>query len=381
MKENTLNSSNDNVSPSDKKSAKVAEKRRARLSNASLTIVFASFVFLILLVALGLTALALFLLEKTGLFVIEGQLQIGHITLFVFLASVIIGGSLVFLSIKIPLKPFNTLIKKMRSLSEGDFDTRLDFGTVLSAHPAFAELSESFNKMAEELGNTELLRGDFINNFSHEFKTPIVSITGFARLLAKGNLSEEERIAYSKAIEEESQRLSSMATNVLFLTRVENQTILTNLSEFNLSEQIRSSILLLEAEWTAKNIDMIPDFDEYVIEANEELLKEVWINLIGNAIKFSEDGGQIIIDVEDIGRSLAVTVSNTGEKIPDDKTEKIFGKFYQLDKSHSTKGNGIGLAIVKRVVALHEGKVSVYYSDGMNHFRILLPKLQGKGEE
>ena len=364
-----------------KRNKSKSQRTKERISKTSLTIVFASFVFLILLVALGLTALALYLLEKTGLFVVEGELQIGTVTLFMFLVSVVIGGSLVFLSIKIPLKPFNRLIDKMKQLSEGDFTTRLDFGSTLSAHPAFAELSDSFNKMAEELGNTELLRGDFINNFSHEFKTPIVSITGFARLLAKGNLSEEDRITYTKAIEEESHRLSSMATNVLFLTRVENQTILTDLSEFNVSEQIRSSILLLEGEWAAKNLDVIPDFEEYRIEANEELLKEVWINLIGNAIKFSENEGQIAIDIEDLGRSLAITVSNTGEKIPDDKADKIFGKFYQLDKSRATKGNGIGLAIVKRVVTLHGGKVSVYHSDGMNHFRVLLPKEQNKNDD
>ena len=229
-----------------KKKLTRAEKKKSRLQRTSLTIVFAAFVFMILLVAIGLTALALYLLEKTGLFVVEGELQIGTIALFTFLISIIIGMSLVFLSIKLPLKPFTTLMDKMKSLSEGDFETRLKFGNIIASHPAFSELSDSFNRMAEELGNTELLRSDFINNFSHEFKTPIVSITGFARLLAKGNLTEEERATYAKAIEEESLRLSSMATNVLSLTRVENQKILTNLSYFNLSEQLRSAILLLQ---------------------------------------------------------------------------------------------------------------------------------------
>ena len=354
------------------------QNKKNRLSRTSLTIVFALFVFTILLVAIGLTALALYLLEKTGLFVVEGELQIGTVILFMSLISLIIGMSLVFLSIKLPMKPFATLMRKMKRLSEGDFDTRLEFGSILSSHPAFAELSESFNKMAEELGNTELLRSDFINNFSHEFKTPIVSITGFARLLSKSNLSEEERRSYAGAIEEESLRLSSMATNVLALTRVENQAILTDVTSFNLSEQLRSAILLLEGEWTAKNLEIIPDFEEYNIEANEELLREVWINLIGNAIKFSDDGGRISIEVEDTGKSIAVTVGNTGEKIPDDKVDKIFGKFYQLDKSRSTKGNGIGLAIVKRVVTLHGGKITVYHTDGMNYFRVLLPKAQAE---
>ena len=172
-----------------------------------------------------------------------------------------------------------------------------------------------------------------------------------------------------------------MATNVLCLTRVENQKILTNLSKFNLSEQLRSAILLLEGEWTAKELDMLPEFDEYDIEANEELLKEVWINLIDNAIKFTPVGGKILITAEDTGKSLAVNIANEGEKIPEDMSEKIFGKFYQLDKSHTTKGNGIGLAIVKRVVELHGGKVTVYWADNMNNFRVILPKSQGKRTE
>jgi signal transduction histidine kinase len=221
-----------------------------------------------------------------------------------------------------------------------------------------------------------MLRGDFINNFSHEFKTPIVSIAGFAKLLKRGNLTEEQRIAYLTSIEEESLRLSYMATNVLNLTKIENQTILTDVTSFNLSEQVRSAVLLLEAKWSEKNIDLQLDFDEYTIEGNEELLKQVWINLMDNAVKFSPRCGSVLLDIVKEGFTVKVTVSNTGPEIPEEKRDRIFSKFYQADESHATAGNGIGLAIVKRVVDLHGGAVEVTCKDGMTSFTVTLPMQQ-----
>lgn len=247
----------------------------------------------------------------------------------------------------------------------------------MSAHPAVREFTESFNTMAKELGNTELLRNDFINSFSHEFKTPIVSIMGFANLLEAGNLTEEQRVQYARAIREESMRLSSMASNVLNLTKVENQTILTDVSNFNLSEQVRSAVLLLEEKWTGKNIDLQLDFDEFMIEANEEMLKQVWINLIDNAVKFVPRCGTVELSLSDLGTELCVKVRNTGSEIPIDQQEKIFHKFYQADASHATQGNGIGLAIVKRIVELHHGNISVTSGNGITDFTVVLPKKQG----
>jgi signal transduction histidine kinase len=230
--------------------------------------------------------------------------------------------------------------------------------------------------MAQELQNTEVLRSDFINNFSHEFKTPIVSIAGFAKLLKRGNLTDEQKNEYIDIIEEESLRLSYMATNVLNLTNVENQTILTDVSEFNLSEQIRSAVLLLEDKWSRRKLEMYIDFDEYMIFANEELLKHVWINLLDNAIKFSPEYGVLGIKIEEINEFLYVSISNSGDPIPSELREKIFNKFYQADESHSSEGNGIGLAIVKRVVELHNGIVSVQSKDNLTTFTVKLPKAQ-----
>ena len=167
-----------------------------------------------------------------------------------------------------------------------------------------------------------------------------------------------------------------MANNVLNLTKVENQTILTDVSQYNLSEQIRAVILLLEDKWSKKNLDFNLRVGEHRIEANEELLKHVWINLLDNAVKFSEESGCIDVGVEEKGDRLIVTVGNKGQTIPQESINRIFNKFYQADESHSAEGNGIGLAIVKRVVELHEGTVSVRGQHGMTVFTVELPKSQ-----
>jgi len=350
---------------------------RQRGSRMSLTLVLAAFVFVILLAAIGLTSLGLWILARTGVMVdVDGQMELGSVILFMSLVSIVIGGVIAFFSSRLPLKPINALINQMNRLASGDFKARLRFGATLSSHPAFKEISTSFNTMAEELENTEMLRSDFINNFSHEFKTPIVSITGFAKLLSKGDISEEEKSIYLKAIEEESARLSTMATNVLKLTKIENQTILSDLSRFNLSEQIRSAVLLLEAKWSDKSIDLDLELEEFEIEANEELIKEVWINLIDNAIKFAPSFGTVSIDIINLEEKLCVKIGNTGSVIPEEEQKKIFRKFYQSDRSHSTQGNGIGLAIVNKIVELHRGDISVNSDKDATVFTVILPKKQ-----
>lgn len=353
------------------------KKIKEKTSRMSLTLAFSIFVFAILLSAIALTALGLWLLTKAGVIVdVDGELQLGQVILFMSLISLIIGAISTFFSSRLPLKPVNEIINKMNRLAAGEFKTRLKFGDTMSSHPAVKELTTSFNTMAKELENTELLRNDFINAFSHEFKTPIVSITGLANLLESGDITEEQRVQYARAIREESMRLSSMASNILCLTKVENQTILTDVSRFNISEQVRSAVLLLEEKWTSKNIDLQLDFDEYMIEANEEMLKQVWINLVDNAVKFVPRCGIVELEVRDAGDNLCVKVSNTGNDIPLEKQDKIFAKFYQADESHTTQGNGIGLAIVKRIVELHKGSVSVKSANSITTFTVVLPKKQ-----
>lgn len=275
-----------------------------------------------------------------------------------------------------PLQPLRVLIESMHALADGRFGTRLSPQGILWKYPAYKELSDSFNTLAEELEDTEMLRSDFINNFSHEFKTPIVSIAGFAKLLQKGNLPEAQRQEYLEIIESESRRLSYMATNVLNLTKIENQAILTDLSTFNLAEQIRDSILLLSNKWEEKELDLRLEMDELTIQANEELLKQVWINLVHNAIKFTPEGGIVEIAMQDLGDQISVSITNHGSQIPPEAMDRIFNKFYQADESHATEGNGVGLAIVKRVTTLHNGTVTVASENNVTSFTVKLPKQQ-----
>ena len=336
-------------------------------------------VFMVLFViqfATVLVALAgLVVLVQTGVITVEWieNLNTGRMILLLAAVDTFIGFVVVITATTIPLRPVSNLILQMNRLASGDFQARLKFGRLLTSHPAFAELTDSFNKMAEELGNTEMLRNDFINNFSHEFKTPIVSVAGFAKVLKRGGLTPEQQAEYLNIIEAESLRLSYMATNVLNLTRIENQSILTNVSRFNLSEQIRSCILLLEHKWAPKELEWKLDFGEHEIWGNEELLKQVWINLIDNAVKFSAHGDIVEIRLAQKEQEIRVSVINSGPEIPAEAREKIFNKFYQADESHSSEGNGVGLAIVKRVAQLHGGRALVRSQGGSTEFTVELP--------
>lgn len=353
-------------------------KRKPKKNRWTLTLFCSLAVFAILLATITIITVVTNVLlnyDVTVTFserISEGQ----NLLFFVALISLTLGFVIALLTSKITMKPINNTITQINRLADGDFDARLKFGRIINKFPTVVEVTDSFNKMAEELQNTEMLRSDFINNFSHEFKTPIVSIAGFAKLLRHSDLTDEERDQYLSVIEDESMRLSYMATNVLNMTKIENQAILTDTASFNLSEQLRSCILLIEDKWTKKNLDLELDLDEYFIDANEELLKQVWINLLDNAVKFTENGGTIGVDIAPVGNGLSISVFNTGPEIPPEKQDKIFNKFYQSDESHSTHGNGIGLAMVKKIVSLHHGNVSVRSRNGVNTFTVELPLKQ-----
>lgn len=353
-------------------------KKQDRQHRLSLTLLFTALVLCFMIVTLVFVGGIIYLLIYFG--ILTGPDHTAPTparVLLIFILSALVFGTLATAYLgKLPMKPVNKLINQMNRLSAGDYKARLDYGGILGKHPTLLELTGSFNRMAEELQNTEMLRGDFINNFSHEFKTPIVSIAGFAKLLRKGNLPEDQKEEYLRIIEAEALRLSQMATNVLNLTKVENQSILTNLSEYNLSEQIRSCILLLSESWEQKEIEYVLDFNEYNIHADKKLMEQVWINLLGNAVKFSPRGGLIEVNVTEQEHTLTVSIMNTGSEIAPEHQKKIFNKFYQVDESHASEGNGIGLAIVKRIVELHEGVVSVSSERETTTFTVVLPRKQ-----
>lgn len=354
-------------------------RRVDRKNRFSLTLLFSVVVFVILLTALLLAAGLVVLLIQLRVFGgTAEEIKLEFVMLTMALVSLVMGAGISLLLGKFSLTPINKLVNGMNNLAAGNFKTRIKYAGPLGNHPTFHEITESFNKMAEELENTAVLRSDFVNNFSHEFKTPIVSIAGFAKLLRRGDLTDSQREAYLDAIEEESLRLSYMATNVLHMTRIENQTILSEVTRVHLSEQLRACILLLEGKWSKKKLELLPDFDEFFVQGNEELLKQVWINLLDNAVKFSEEGATVAVEIVDTGDGIRVTVANQGREIPADRRERIFNKFYQVDESHAGEGNGIGLAIVKRVTELHGGRVWVTCEEGWTRFAVELPKTQNR---
>jgi len=348
------------------------ENQKQRLS---VTLLFSAIVILIFIAVLLLVSFGLYFLYRLG--ILSDLQSVGDqipAMLVIFAVSSLVAGSCITLLIsRFPMQPVNNLINIMKRVASGDFSARIQIPKPWNRHPAISELSESFNKMAEELQNTELLRSDFINNFSHEFKTPIVSIAGFAKLLKREQLTPQQ-MEYVQIIEEESLRLSQMATNVLNMTKVENQNILTDVTTYNLSEQLRTCILLLRSKWEAKEIEFSLELEERDIIGSEELLQHVWLNLVDNAIKFSPDHGSIEIALQEYPDFTEVSVANTGIEIPPEKLQKIFNKFYQADESHAAQGNGIGLAVVKKIIDLHKGSVTVRSENGTTVFSVRLPK-------
>ncbi len=338
-------------------------------SKAVLTLLFTGINLSIHVITVIIVSFVGFILYQLGILPESGS---KFLFLGMFIVSSLLVGMVVSYFVgRFPLHPVHKLIYSLNQLSEGNYKIRIDLGNAKISH----DLSESFNKLAQELENTEMLRSDFINNFSHEFKTPIVSILGFSKLLQKDTLTKEQQREYLGIIEEESGRLSAMATNVLNLTKIENQSILTSVSEYNLSEQIRTCILLLEKKWSEKEINIIPDFSEHSICACEDQLKQVWINLIDNAVKFTPEKGRIEIDVRETEDKITVSVKNSGSEISDEDLPNIFRKFYRSDSAITSSGNGLGLAIASEIVALHSGTIEAQSGSGSTAFIVTLPKM------
>ena len=269
------------------------------------------------------------------------------------------------------LRPMDDLVRAMHAVSRGDFSVRVDAEDVPGD---MGELASSFNDMATELGGLELFRKDFINNFSHEFKTPIVSIRGFAKQLERDDLTDEQRREYLDIIVTESDRLANMASNVLLLSKLENQTIVTDREDYRLDEQLRRCVLLLEKQWSEKELEPDIELEEIIYCGNEEMMNHVWVNLLNNAIKFSPRGGTLTVRLAREGDAAVCSVRDQGPGMDGDTRRRIFEKFYQGDTAHATEGNGLGLSLVKRIVDLCGGTVSVDSAPGEGStFSVRLP--------
>jgi len=336
-----------------------------------LRFVFVMGIALILVVAITIIIVMEYFLVQTKL-VAREVIQGNSLFLLIMfgVCSIIIGLSLVTILEKFILKPINGLLDGMEKLGKGKYTTRIDMGMIKE----MKQMSDCFNKLATELQNTELLRSDFVNNFSHELKTPLVSISGLISLMKNEDLPVDKRKKYLEIIEEETNRLAEITTNMLNLSRVEKQTILTDVNKYNLSEQIRTCVLLLERKWQKKDIEFSLNFEEIFIEANEDMLKQVWINLLDNAIKFSNIKGTISVNLVETENEISVSVINNGSYITQREREKIFTKFYRGENSKAGEGNGIGLSIVKNIVEKHKGNIICESENDTTEFIVTLPK-------
>jgi len=290
--------------------------------------------------------------------------------LMLLIISVVVGTVVSFMISRVPLKPLRRVIDAINRLAAGDFSVRLN----LSGVSSFNDLSTSFNRMAEELGSIEMLRSDFVDSFSHEFKTPIVSIKGFAEELKHDDISPEQRQEYLDIIIHESSRLAQLATNVLNLSRVEKQAILASRTSFDLTEQVRRCVLLFESKWEERGLNLTVELDEVMLEGDEELLSQVWLNLIDNAVKFTPEGGNVDIRLRQRENTAEFVIRDDGYGISEEVQRHIFDKFYQGDPSHSAAGNGLGLSIAMRGVTLHGGNLNCRSEEGAGtEFTVELP--------
>lgn len=264
------------------------------------------------------------------------------------------------------LKPIEELKERTNEVSKGDFSVRIDY----IPNNEIGELAKNFNAMVEELQKNEMLKNDFITNVSHEFKTPLSIIQGYATLLQDPDLNKEDREKYTETIVESTSKLTTLVNNILKISKLDNQKITIENTYYYLDEQIRESILSFENEWTNKKIDL----DCVAINADKNLLINVWNNLLSNAIKYSNEGGKIEIKLCKEGNSINVKIKDDGCGMKKEDIPYIFDKFYQCDKSHISEGNGLGLSLVKKIVEISNGDIKVASELGIGtEFTIILP--------
>ena len=308
-------------------------------------------VFLEFLVAAGVSLFVLWGLRH--FFVISSETAA---LLVVLISILVIGAGVAAIVNQRIFEPIRRVDAAMQQVSSGDFSVRLEQP---SAIRDVENIRQSFNLMAQELGATEMLQTDFVSNVSHEFKTPINVIEGYATLLQDTAQTTPEQQEYIDKILLNTRRLSGLVGNVLLLSRLENQAIQNGKTEYRLDEQIRQSVMALETEWAAKEIEFDADMEKVRFRGNEGLLMHVWNNLIGNAVKFSGYGGLIRLKLDQADDGIRFVIEDEGPGIRPEDQKHIFDKFYQADSSREQEGNGLGLALVKRIVTAYGGEISV----------------------
>lgn len=275
-------------------------------------------------------------------------------------------------------RPVKRITNSLKKIKNGDFNEKIK--PVPFDYGKFNPIIEDINLLTTELLGVETLRTDFISNVSHELKTPLSVIKNYASMLSSPNLTKEERAQYTSSISNAAERLSDLITNILRLNKLENQQIYPNIISFNLSEQLCECMLGFEAQWDKKKLNISADIDEEVyIEGDKELLSIVWNNLISNAVKFTDEGGEISVSLKCDDDNCIVQVTDNGCGINKETGSHIFEKFYQGDTSHAVQGNGLGLALVKRVIDITNSEIYVQSEEGKGStFTVKLRRSSGE---
>ena len=287
------------------------------------------------------------------------------------LTALVLGTLIASFSGKRFLKPIRSLSRATEEVAKGNFSVTVPE----TQNFEMAQLVSNFNRMTADLARIDTLQREFTSNVSHEIKTPLASIRGFAELLQQDGLSDEDRREYASIIAEESGRLSVLSANILRLSKLDNAKEIEKNDCFSLDEQLRRVIAVMENQWSQKRIDMNVELEGVEICSSEELLREVWVNLIDNAIKYTPEGGRITVRLSDALDNAVVEVEDTGCGMTDEVRQRVFDKFYQGDSSHSGEGNGLGLALVRRIVQLCGGEIEVESTPGEGSlFRVSLPR-------
>lgn len=342
---------------------KVAKRRLATLTLLIL------FVFLILMVSILFSGLVLFFLTRIGIFPTITGSRLHVILTFLLLVSVFIGTLLAAIGGSYFLQPLRSLTEATQEVASGNFDVQVAVGGT----EEFERLAASFNEMTKELSSIETLRNDFASNISHEFKTPVVSIRGYAKRLKKDQLTERQN-EYLDIIIAETERLSQLSQNVLLLSNLESSDRVSEKTIYFLDEQIRKCILMLDPLLDKKQLELDVHLESVKVSTNEEMMNHLWINLLGNAIKFSPEGAKIGVSLQSGGDHAQISIFDEGIGMDENVKAHIFDKFYQGDASRATNGNGLGLSLVKRILQLVGGEIAVESAPGQGTcFTVTLP--------
>ncbi len=289
---------------------------------------------------------------------------------WVVIFGLLIGCTLAFVLNRLLLIPIRRLDESMESVARGDFTVRLGEE---SHFRDIEHIYKNFNLMVRELGANEMLKSDFISNVSHEIKTPVTAIEGYAMLLQDTEMTKEEA-RYVEKILLNTKKLSELVGNILLLSRLDNQNIEAKSESFRLDEQIRQSLLMLEQRWTEKELELDVEMDPVLYSANQGIFIHVWNNLIGNAVKFTPKGSTVKIRLSESEGGVLFTVEDQGNGIDEETKKRIFDKFYQGDSSHKSEGNGLGLSLVKKILDIHHGEISQENTEDGCRFTVKLPK-------